>query len=200
MNLSRLRMILWALVAAAAVGAALLFLGARGERDEAGGLPADFQSSIGGEYELVGSDGEPFSSETLAGRPHAVFFGFTHCPDVCPTTLARLVRLRKELGSDAFDIVFISVDPERDGPEEVGAYAELFDEPVIGLTGSPEQIEAVKSQFKVFSEKVPDESGGYSVDHSAAVFLMDRDGRFIGTLTSEESREAALAKLERLTG
>ncbi|MBB3763262.1 SCO family protein [Sphingomicrobium lutaoense] len=194
MSLSTVRMILWALVAAVAVGAGLMWINQPEPTESA----MDFQSSIGGEYELVASDGEPFRSASLEGRPHAVFFGFTHCPDVCPTTLARLAKLRREVGEDAFDILFITVDPERDGPSEVGEYARLFDTPVIGLTGSEAQIGAVKKQFAVHSEKVPDGEGGYSVDHSAAVFLMDSEGRFIGTLTSEEGREAALAKLERL--
>ena len=96
---------------------------------------------------------KPFASTRLAGKPFAIFFGFTHCPDVCPTTLARLTRLRRALGQgdEAFQIVFVSVDPERDGPAEVGAYAKLFDTPVIGLTGTPAQVDQVKKQYAVYS-------------------------------------------------
>jgi protein SCO1/2 len=157
--------------------------------------------TIGGPFTLTASDGKPFSSSRLNGHPAAIFFGFTHCPDVCPTTLARLVKLRKELGKgdDALSIVFISVDPERDGPAEVGSYASLFNAPVIGLTGSPADIERVKKQFGVYSAKVPQPGGGYSVDHSAAVFLMDRNGKFVATLSPDEGDPVVLDKLRRIS-
>jgi protein SCO1/2 len=157
--------------------------------------------NLGGPFTLVGADGSPFSSSKLNGRPYAIFFGFTHCPDVCPTTLARMVRLRNQLGrgADAFDIVFVSVDPERDGPKEVGAYSQLFGSPVIGLSGSPVQIDQVKKQFGIFSEKVPDGAGGYTVDHTATVLLFGKDGKFDSTIAHEEQDPAALAKLQRIT-
>jgi protein SCO1/2 len=150
---------------------------------------------------LTGADEKPFSSTRLAGKPYAIFFGFTHCPDVCPTTLARLTKLRHELGAGdrPFEILFVTVDPERDGPAEVGKYAELFNSPIVGLTGSPAEIEKVKRQFGIFSKKVPDGSGGYSVDHSATVLLFDRNGQFAATIAPEESDGPALAKLTRIT-
>ena len=195
----KIRLILWILVAAAL--GLLAYLALR---------PADFGTkadqrgislTLGGPFTLVGADGQPFSSAKLNGRPHAIFFGFTHCPDVCPTTLGRLVRLRNELGKEnqAFDIVFISVDPERDGPKEVGGYAKLFGSPVIGLTGSPAQIEQVKKQFGIFSQRVPDGSGGYNVDHTATVLLFDRNGKFDSTIAHEEQDAPALAKLRRIS-
>jgi protein SCO1/2 len=158
-------------------------------------------SSIGGPFTLIGTDGKPFSSTALAGKPYGIFFGFTHCPDVCPTTLARMVKLRNEMGDGdrPFAIVFVTVDPERDGPAEVGKYAELFNSPVIGLTGTPAQIGQAKKQFGIYSRKVPDEDGGYSVDHTAIVLLFDRNGRFTGTIAPEESDDTALAKLKRIT-
>jgi protein SCO1 len=157
------------------------------------------QVSFGGPFTLVEGKGQPFASSKLAGKPYAIFFGFTHCPDVCPTTLARLVKLRRQLSDEqAFQIVFVTVDPERDGPAEVGAYADLFGAPVIGLTGSPAQIATVKKQFGIFSEKV---GGGddYTVDHTATVLLFDRDGQFHSTIAPDEGDPAALAKLQRLT-
>ena len=125
--------------------------------------------TIGGPFTLTASTGKPFSSAELNGKPAAIFFGFTHCPDVCPTTLARLTKLRRELGKgdDALSIVFISVDPERDTPAEVDSYMKLYDTPVIGLTGTPAQIEQVKKQFGIYSRKVDQPGGGYSVDHTA---------------------------------
>ena len=157
-------------------------------------------ATIGGPFTLTGSDGEPFQSSRLNGKPAAIFFGFTNCPDVCPTTLARLAKLRRQLGKgdDAMSIVFITVDPERDGHAEVGSYAKLFNAPVIGLTGSTPDIERVKKQFGAFSQKVDQPGGGYSVDHTASVFLMDRNGRFVATLSPEEGDPVALAKLQRL--
>ena len=157
-------------------------------------------ATVGGPFTLVGADGKPFSSSRLNGRPYAIFFGFTHCPDVCPTTLARIVRLRSQIGSpDTFDIVFVSVDPERDGPQEVGRYAGLFGSPIVALTGSPQQIDQVKKQFGIFSEKVADVDGGYTVDHTATVLLFDKSGKFDSTIAPEEQDQAALAKLRRLT-
>ena len=198
--IKRVRMLLWALVGLAAIGGIYLALNPPRPATQAasdGGMPLD---TIGGPFTLVGSDGQPFSSAKLAGKPAAVFFGFTHCPDVCPTTLARLSKLRTQLGKgdNGFSIVFISVDPERDRPEDVGRYTALFDTPVIGLTGSQAQIDRVKSQFGVFSQKVPTEGGDYSVDHTATVFLLDRNGKFVATLSPKEGNETALDKLRRI--
>ena len=193
------RIALWVLVALALLAFAFLLL-RPAPRPIVQSQPLEF-SSIGGPFTLIGSDGKPFASASLAGKPYAIFFGFTHCPDVCPTTLARMVRLRQQLGAGdrPFEILFVTVDPQRDGPAEVGKYAELFDSPVTGLTGSPAQIEQVKRQFGIFSQQVPDGSGGYSVDHTATVLLFDRQGEFTATIAPEEQDSAALAKLRRIT-
>jgi protein SCO1 len=195
MSQRNLRIVLWALVAVAAIGAILLTT-----RSPSPGTREESLATIGGPFILTGSNGQPFSSTRLNGKPAAIFFGFTHCPDVCPTTLARLVKLRRQLdrGDEAMSIVFITVDPERDGPAEVGSYAGLFNAPVIGLTGSSADIERVKKQFGVFSQKVEQPGGGYSVDHSASVFLMDRNGHFVATLAPDEGDGVALEKLKQL--
>ncbi len=197
--MQRVRLILWVLVALAL--AAFAFLMLRPVPETPNQQQPVAISSIGGPFTLTDSNGKPFSSASLAGKPYAIFFGFTHCPDVCPTTLARMVRLRQQLaaGDRPFEILFVTVDPERDGPAEVGKYAELFNSPFTGLTGSPAQIDQVKKQFGVFSQKVPDSSGGYSVDHTATVLLFDRSGDFSGTISPEEGNKAALAKLKRIT-
>lgn len=194
--MKRFRIFLWGLVGIAALGASLLWINSSSPSSRQTEL-----APIGGPFTLTASDGRPFPSSRLNGRPAAIFFGFTHCPDVCPTTLARLVKLRRQLGKgdQALSIVFITVDPERDGPAEVGSYAELFQAPVIGLTGSPSQIDRVKSQFGVFSRKSEMPAGGYSVDHTASVFLMDRDGRFVATLSPEEDDRTAMDKLRRIS-
>ena len=196
--LARIRLILWPLVALAVVG--LIWLATRPPPSPTVQSSSELPlASIGGAFTLVGSDGRPFASSRLAGKPFAIFFGFTHCPDVCPTTLARLTRLRRLLGEgdQGFAIVFVSVDPARDGPAEVGAYTRLFATPVVGLTGTPAQIEQVKRQFAVYSAKATSPGGGYSVDHTATVFLMDQGGHFIATLAPEEADAVALDKLRR---
>lgn len=192
-----IRIVLWVMVAAAAVVLGALYLRQSAPTPQ----PTTTQVSFGGPFTLVDSKGQPFASSKLAGRPYAMFFGFTHCPDVCPTTLARLVRLRRQLaaGDSAFQIVFVTVDPERDGPAEVGRYTELFGAPVIGLTGSAAQIGQVKKQFGIFSEKAGT-GDAYTVDHTAAVLLFDKDGQFQSTIAPDEPDQAALAKLKRLTG
>ena len=194
----RVRFVLWVLVALAL--AALTFLLLRSPGPAPQEQPQQMQMGLGGPFTLVGSDGEPFASSRLSGKPYAVFFGFTHCPDVCPTTLSRLVSLRKQLGQgeDAFNIVFVSVDPERDGPKQVATYEDAFGGPVIALTGSPAQIEQVKTQYGIYSRKAPDGSGGYAVDHTATALLFDQNGKFISTISPEEQDQPALDKLKRL--
>ncbi len=197
MSLKRVRYFLWLVVALAAVAMAVLLIRRPGQP-----APPAESVAIGGPFSLTDSNGLPFSSVKLAGRPFAIFFGFTHCPDVCPTTLARLARLRRDIGKgeDSFAIVFVTVDAERDGPKEVGRYTALFSTPVIGLTGSPADIERVKKQFGVFSAKVEQQGADYSVDHTAATFLFGPDGGFVATIAPEESDAAALAKLKRIIG
>ncbi|HET9811602.1 MAG TPA: SCO family protein [Sphingomicrobium sp.] len=194
----QIRIIAWVFVAVALVGVGFVLL--KGPQPAPPVKTTVMSANFGGPFTLVGADGKPFESSQLDGKPYALFFGFTHCPDTCPTTLARLVKLRREAGGDgAFKIVFVTVDPERDGPKEVGAYAKAFGAPIIGLTGSPEQIEAVKKQFGIFSRKVPIEGGDYTVDHTATVLLFGRDGKFVATLAPDEQDEVALDKIERLT-
>jgi len=195
----QVRIILWVFVALALLAASYLLT--RKPPAPVSGVQPTELVKFGGPFTLVGSDGQPFSNTKLNGKPYAIFFGFTHCPDVCPTTLARLVKLRQQLGSGErpFEIVFVTVDPERDGPAEVGKYAELFDSPIIGLTGSPAQVEQVKKLFGIFSKKVEQPGGDYSVNHTSTVLLFDRRGDLTGTISPEEEDAAALAKLKRLS-
>ncbi len=195
MSLKRIRLLLWLLVAVVGAGMAVLLV-----RKPITEAPTGQAVAIGSPFNLVDSEGRPFSSANLAGQPFAIFFGFTHCPDVCPTTLARLARLRGRLarGDDSFAIVFVTVDPQRDGPQEVGRYTALFNTPVIGLTGSSAQIEQVKKQFGIFSRKVEQPGADYSVDHTAATFLFGADGKFVATIAPDENDAAAMAKLKRI--
>lgn len=157
-------------------------------------------AAVGGPFTLVGTEGQEVTEEDLLGKPSAVFFGFTFCPDVCPTTLFELTSLMEQLGSDAdrINFVFISVDAGRDGPEEMKQYLSAFDERIIGLTGTDEQIDAVTRAYKVYYARVPVEGGDYTMDHTALILLMNSSGQFFGTIAYEEATEMMLAKLRRL--
>ena len=148
---------------------------------------------------LVGSDGKPFSSAKLSGKPYALYFGFTRCGDVCPTTISRMVKLRQQAGGEnAFQIVFVTIDPSNDGPKEVGQYAELFNSPIIGLTGSGPQIDRVKKQYGIYAQPMPNAPMGQQMEHTATVLLFDATGKFVNTITPDEPDSDALAKLKKL--
>ena len=200
MKLARVRVLLWVLVALAMAGtAAMLLIKRAPEPPQLAAAGA--QTSFGGPFTLVGADGKPFDSAKLLGKPYAIYFGFTRCGDVCPTTLSRLVKLRQQSGGDnAFRIVFVTIDPANDGPKEVGQYASLFNAPIIGLTGSQAQIDAVKKQYGIYAEPVPHAAMGEQMNHTATVLLFDRDGKFVTTIAPDEPDADALAKLQRLVG
>ena len=196
--MKRIRLILWALVAVVAVGAGLLVL-----RQWPGAAPQGQAepTNFGGAFTLVGADGKSFSSQSLEGKPYAIYFGFTRCGDVCPTTLSRLVKLRREAGPEqALNIVFVTIDPANDGPKEVGQYAKLFGSPIIGLTGSEAQIDQVKKQYGIFAQPMPHAAMGKQFEHTATVLLFDRGGRFIGTITPDEPDQSAVASIKALIG
>lgn len=175
--------------------------GKGGQPENAGGQDVGEQGAdIGGPFTLIAPDGSPFPSNKLAGKPFAIFFGFTRCPDVCPTSLARMARLRKQLGADGgrFEIVFVSVDPGHDTPADVGRYAAMFGTPIHGLTGTGAQLAAIEKAYGVYVQKVPQPGGDYMIDHTAAIYLMDAAGRFADTINFQEPEAESLAKLKRL--
>ena len=190
------RLIIWALCAVALAAIGVFFITSKPDQAPTRMVTS---ASFGGPFTLVGSNGQPFGSDQLKGKPYVLFFGFTHCPDTCPTTLARLVKLRRDAGGDgAFDIVFVTVDPERDGPKEMATYSKAFGAPIIGLTGSAAQIDQVKKDFGIFSQKVATGDGDYTVDHTATVLLFDRDGKFVATIAPDEQDQPAVDKLKRM--
>ena len=201
-GLRRVRLLLWLLIALALIGVAALLLVRRVPENVSQVQAASGPTSFGGPFTLVGATGKPFSSQALEGKPYALYFGYTRCGDVCPTTLSRMVKLRKDAGGPgALNIVFITIDPANDGPKEVGQYADLFNSPIIGLTGSPAQIDAVKKQFGIYAQPEPDGHGGmHMINHTATVLLFDRAGKFSGTISSDEPDSDATAKLKRLAG
>ncbi|QFU14992.1 SCO family protein [Microvirga thermotolerans] len=154
---------------------------------------------IGGPFQLTDQEGRPFSSEALKGKPFALFFGFTHCPEVCPTTLYDLTQDLEALGRDAdrLNVVFVTVDPERDTPEPMKTYLSSFDPRIVGLTGTADEIAAAAKAYKVYYKKVPTESG-YTMDHTATIFLMDGKGDFVAASNFQEPQEVRRDKLRKL--
>jgi protein SCO1/2 len=200
-TLKQVRLLLWLLVGLAIAGTAALFLIPREQTPQPQAAAGPVKASFGGPFALVGGDGRPFSSEALAGKPYALYFGFTRCGDVCPTTLSRLVKLRREAATDqAMNIVFVTIDPSNDGPKEVGQYAGLFNAPIIGLTGSQAQIDQVKKQYGIFAQPAPHAAMGKEMEHTATVLLIDRSGQFAGTIAPDEPDSDAIAKLKKLVG
>lgn len=199
-RLRKVRLLLWTVVALAIVGAAALSLVSRRRSSNEEPTTASQPSHFGGPFSLTASNGKPFLSSALVGKPYALYFGFTRCGDTCPVTLSRLVKLRREAASDeAMRIVFVTIDPAHDGPREVGQYATMFEAPIIGLTGSPATIEGVKKQFGIYAEPVPNASMGKEMQHTGIVLLFDRNGEFASTISPDESDADALEKLRKLT-
>lgn len=167
------------------------------------GLPKQVEEGtarVGGPFQLTSPEGDTIDNAKLAGKPYLVFFGFTHCPDICPTTLYELTDLMAELGpaADRITPLFITVDPERDTQEVLSEYMTAFDERILALRGDPAATEEAVKAFAAYSRKVPTDDGGYTMDHTAGVILMDGEGRFSGMLDLHEPRENVLAKLRRL--
>jgi protein SCO1/2 len=154
----------------------------------------------GGAFRLVDTSGRPVTDETLKGKPYAIFFGFTRCPDVCPTTMARMALLHRRLGAEAarMNIVFVSVDPEHDKREDIASFLSMFDAPVIGLTGDPAELKRMEKAFRIYVERVPLPNGDYTIDHTARILLFDRDGRFADTMDAGEPEGRALERLRTL--
>jgi protein SCO1/2 len=160
------------------------------------------QPSIGGPFTLVDQNGRTVTSDMLKGKPTLIYFGYTFCPDVCPTSLLLMETAIDKLGPDAakkVNLVFITVDPERDTQKLIKDYVENFGPTFIGLTGTPEQVAAAGRAYRVYYQKVPGKDGApYLMDHSSIVYLLDRNGRFVTHFTHEAKAEAIAAGVERL--
>ena len=154
----------------------------------------------GAPFALVDQKGAAITEAAFRGQPSAVFFGFTHCPEVCPTTLFELDGWLKKLGDGGKDVraYFVSVDPERDTAPIMDAYVSNVSDRITGITGEPDKVHAMAKAFGIYSRKVDLEGGDYTMDHTASVILLDGDGAFAGTIAYEENPDAALAKLKRL--
>ena len=192
------RLILWILVAAMAL--ALGWLTYEWQRTETE-LSAE---PYGVPFELVDQTGSPITEAAFRGRPTALFFGFTHCPEICPTTLFELDGWLRQVDpeGDRIGAYFVTVDPERDTPELLNAYISGVSDRITGITGPADKVNAAVKGFNIYAKKVPvdsaDPEGEYTMDHTASVFLLDAEGRFKSTIAWGENPENAVTKLENL--
>jgi len=153
---------------------------------------------IGGPFALQDGNGQTVSNQTLKGRPFLVYFGYTHCPDVCPTELAHISEVLDKMGKKSIPALFITVDPDRDTPKIMQDYVSSFNPAIIGLSGTPQAVAATEKTFRVFArkgEKQPD--GDYSMDHSSVVYLMDKNGAFVEAFNLERPPADAAKELEK---
>jgi len=158
--------------------------------------PANSQAVIGGPFRLHTGGGKTVTEADLRGAPFLVFFGYAHCPDVCPLTLTKITQVLKALGPEAkIKVLFVTVDPERDTPEQMADYAQNFDPRVIGLSGDRAEVDAMLAAYRVYARKVPTPSGDYTMDHSAVIYLMDRDGKFVRSVNVDREPEQAAKDL-----
>ncbi|WP_185983758.1 SCO family protein [Aureimonas mangrovi] len=202
MRRARIVLLAGAAIAVLASAYAASLVVSRGPVAGSGGLVSSTgTAAIGGPFSMIDDRGERVTEADLTGKPSVIFFGFTYCPDVCPTTLFELTALMERLGSSADDVnfVMVSVDPERDTPEILHEYVKAFDQRFRGFTGTQEEVDRITEAYKVQVERVETEQS-YTMNHTASVYLMDSDNRFFGTISYHEDQNAALAKLERLAG
>ena len=155
---------------------------------------------IGGPFTLVDDTGATVTEKTLAGKAYAMYFGYTFCPEVCPTTLLDLSRWIEKLGPDAnkLNYVFVTVDPERDTVKSMHAYLSSFDKHIRGYTGTPAEIAQIAKEYRVYYKKVPTDDGSYTMDHSAIIYLMGSDDKFVTVIPYQEDDASAIAKLKNL--
>jgi protein SCO1 len=155
-------------------------------------------SGIGGPFTLTAPDGRTVTQKDFSGEPTLIFFGYTHCPDVCPATLFEMSEVLRALGPDKkAAALFITVDPERDSPDVLKDYLASFDPRIVGVTGSRQQIDPVLKEFRVYSRKVANEGDDYTMDHTALVYLMDKQWRFVRPFRLDRKPEAAAAELSK---
>lgn len=189
---------IWLWVAVLIVAAVLI--GGYYLRPEPGTATAADTGFGGGTYALVDQDNKPVDQTMFAGHPSLLFFGFTHCADVCPTTMAEMANWFEQLGDKGKSLqgYFVSVDPDRDTPTVIHDYVRAVSDRITGVTGTQAEIDKIVKAWHVYAAKVPGKDGDYEMDHTASVFLLDSKGQFVGTIAYGEDPKAALDKLNRL--
>jgi protein SCO1 len=156
-------------------------------------------ANVGGPFNLVDHEGRSVTERDFFGKPHLVFFGFTHCPDICPTKLFEISEALRATGDKgrALRALFVTVDPERDSPAVLKSYLGSFDDRIVGLTGTQEAIDGAVRAYRAFARKVPTKDGDYTMEHTALVYLMDKNGRFVGSFNLNRPPAEAAQELLR---
>ncbi|MCP4070352.1 MAG: SCO family protein [Hyphomicrobiales bacterium] len=192
-----IKFVLWGMVAATAATMAYIYVVDDKISTQSRQVTA---VKLGDEFSLVRHDGKSITDKDLLGKPHALFFGFTNCPEVCPTTLHEMSTWLGELGEDAnqINIYFMTVDPERDNVETLSDYLTAFDSRITGITGEKADVEKTLKSYKVFFRRVDLDDGDYSMDHSAMIYLLDAKGDFAGSISYGEDGQSAVAKLRKM--
>ena len=157
-------------------------------------------ADIGGKFTMMSAEGKTVTEKSFPGKAKMYFLGFTHCPDICPTTLNDISNWLKQLGTDANQVqpIFITADPERDTITILKEYVDHFDSRIAALRPTKQELDQFAKNFKVYYKKGPVDNGSYSVDHTASVLLFRKDNSFFGTIDFHEERDIAVAKLQRL--
>jgi len=191
---SHVLLVLTAFVAGLVIFSAAIFLVAG-----KGPIQMTAPSAIGGPFRLTDHHGQTVTDADLKGKPFLVFFGFTHCPDICPTTLFEVSEILGKLGNEASGVnaLFVTVDPERDTSDKLKDYLSSFHPQLRGLTGDNAAIASMERTYRVYSKKVPLEGGGYTMDHTALVYLMDKEGRFVAPFNMKRGPDEAAADLRK---
>ncbi len=195
MNLKHVQIALWAAAGIAAIAVPVGYMSRNVVTERSTGV-----ATIGAPFVLTAADGSEFDSKKLSGKPYALFFGFTHCPDVCPTTTAELSGFLAELGAkaDDFPVLFVTVDPARDTPEALKDFLSSFDPRIVALSGPQEKIDAVVKSYGAIAKRVELDNGNYTMDHTASVFLFGADGTLVSTLDYKENPSVKLQKIKNL--
>lgn len=159
--------------------------------------PPPQTSLIGGPFTMTADDGRSVTDRDFKGHPFLVYFGYTHCPDVCPTALLDISQVLKALGPDAkIKVLFVTVDPARDTPKIMKAYLANFDPRIVGLSGTEAQTKAIEHVYRAYAKKVPGKNGDYTMDHTAIFYLMDKEGRFVSTFRTDRPVKAGASELQ----
>jgi protein SCO1 len=179
---------------------AILFLLAAGAWGIWRNQPQLLTGGLGADFNLTDNRGQPITQEAFKGHPSMLFFGYTHCPDVCPTTLYEMAGWFKTLGEEgkALRGYYMTVDPQRDSVETMNAYVTALSDRITGITGDPAEIAKVIKGWRIYAAKVPGEGDDYTMDHTASVFLLDKNGGFKGTISYGENTDVAIEKLRNL--
>ena len=199
-GLSRRLLLVAALLAAFIILGSAAFLAVELHDNGNGAAGTLLGSAIGGPFTLVDQNGKTVTNTALEGKWLLVYFGYTHCPDACPTTLNNIALALQDLGAQRDEVrpVFITIDPERDTPQVMKDYVTAFDAPILALTGTAAEVAQAAKNYRVYYAKHPEAGGDYSMDHTSVIYVMDPKGRFTASFTGEDPPTQMAERLKKL--